>query len=88
LYCRSIYLARDVWELNADSLTFGGTKLTVNGSEDGTDLSAKMIAGLNASIAESIKVGGRYRYIWTGTGTAFTEDVTVHIVKVNLLMRF
>jgi opacity protein-like surface antigen len=69
-------------------LTFGGTKLTVNGSEDGTDLSAKMIAGLNASIAESIKVGGRYRYIWTGTGTAFTEDVTVHIVKVNLLMRF
>ena len=88
MYCRSIYLARDVWELNVDSLTFGETKLTVNGSDDGTDLSAEMIAGLNASIAESIKVGGRYRYIWTGTGTAFMEYVSVHIVKANLLMRF
>lgn len=70
------------------SLTFGGTKLTVNGSEDGTDLSAEMILGLNASIAESIEVGGRYTHIWTDTGTAFTDDVTAHMFEANILTRF
>ena len=76
------------WEANLDSITFNGSTLTVNGSEDGTDLTAEAIVGLDAAVSDSVTFGGRYTYLWTDTGTAFTDDVTAHMVKFNVGMKF
>lgn len=76
------------WEANLDSVTFNATTLTVNGSEDGTDLTAEAIVGLDAAVSDSVTFGGRYTYLWTDTGTAFTDDVTAHMVKLNVGMKF
>lgn len=76
------------WEANLDSVTFNGTTLNVNGSEDGTDLSAEMILGVNADISDSITIGGRYTYLWTDTGTAFTDDVTAHMAQLSVGIKF
>jgi len=76
------------WEANLDSVTFNGTTLTVNGSEDGTDLSAEMVLGFDAEISDSMTIGGRYTYLWTDTATQFTEDVTAHLATLNVGVRF
>jgi len=76
------------WEANLDSVTFNATTLTVNGSEDGTDMTAEAIVGLDAAVSDSVTLGGRYTYLWTDTGTAFTDDVTAHMVKLNVGIKF
>ena len=76
------------WEINLDSISQGGTTLTVNGQEDDTDLAANLIVGLEYPVTDQIWLGGRYTYIWTDTGTDISEDVTANIFQASAKFRF
>ena len=76
------------WEINIDSISQGGTTLTVNGQDDDTDLAANLIAGLEYPVTDQIWLGGRYTYSWTNTGTDISEDVTANIFQASAKFRF
>lgn len=78
------------WDIEVRSATSGGTTLTCTGncSEDGTDLTAKAMAGVDFAVSENFSAGVRYQYLWTDTGTAISDDVTAHVVQASVKISF
>ena len=78
------------WEITLDSATSGGNTLTCTSgcSADGTDLAAKGIVGAAFAVADNASAGIEYQYFWTDTGTAITDDVTVHAIQASLKFNF
>jgi len=76
------------WKAKLNSISSGGSTLIVNGEDDGTDLTANLIAGLNFNFSEKVNGGIRYKYIWTDTGTSVLDDVTAHALQASLTFHF
>ena len=76
------------WEVKLNRISQGSNSLTVNGKESGTDLAASAIAGFDFKLGESVAGGLRYKYLWTDTGTAYTDDVTAHVFLASVKIAF
>jgi opacity protein-like surface antigen len=73
------------WEREINSI---GTLSIINGKEDGTDLAAQFIAGIDTNLRDNISAGIRYQYVWTDTGDNFLDDVTANIIQASIRIRF
>jgi opacity protein-like surface antigen len=77
------------WEREINSVSQNGTTLFIaNGKEDGTDLAAQFIAGVDTNLRDNISAGIRYQYVWTDTGDSLLDDVTANIVQASIRIRF
>ena len=76
------------WETKINSLTSGGTTLTVNSKEDGTDFLAAIIAGLEYNHSNNIALAFKYHHYWANTGQNGVDDVEADSVVGSLRFRF
>ena len=76
------------WETKINSLTSGGTTLTVNGKDDGTDFIKAIIAGLEYNHSNNIALAFKYQHYWTDTAKNGFDDVEADSVVGSLRFRF
>jgi len=70
------------------TFTSGGTTLTVNSKEDGTDFLAAIIAGLEYNHSNNIALAFKYHHYWANTGQNGVDDVEADSVVGSLRFRF
>ena len=76
------------WEDTINSLSSGGTTLTVNGEESATDFASNITAGLEYSQSENLSIGFRYRHVWINSGKNGVEDSEADNIAGTLTYRF
>jgi opacity protein-like surface antigen len=76
------------WEDTVDSISAGGTTVTVNGTAEHTDAIYNITAGLEYSHSQNLFVGIRYRHVWADSGRNGFEDSEVDNITGNLTYRF
>jgi opacity protein-like surface antigen len=76
------------WEDEINSITSGGTTLTVNGKESATDFASNITTGLEYSQNENLSVGIKYRHVWIDSGKNGVEDSEADNIAGTLTYRF
>ena len=75
------------WEDTINSISSGGTTLTVNGKESATDFASNITTGLEYSQSENLSVGIKYRHAWIDSGKNGVEDSEADNITGNLTDR-
>lgn len=76
------------WEDKINSISDGGTTLTVNGKESATDFASNIVAGLEYSQNENLSLGIRYRHAWIDSGKGGVDDSEADNIVGTLTYRF
>tara|TARA_Y100001934_G_C12164269_1_gene683475 strand:- start:44 stop:904 length:861 start_codon:yes stop_codon:yes gene_type:complete len=76
------------WEDTIDSISAGGTTLTVSGKESSTDFASNLTAGLEYSQSENLSIGFRYRHVWINSGKGGVDDSEADNIVGTLTYRF
>src|SRR5579875_441094 len=79
-----------------DSITSGGTTVTVNGSDNETDFAANGIVGVDYRLSPQLTIGGRYRLLYVNTASsgnsggifASNDDFIGHVLTANATWHF
>ena len=76
------------WEDTINSISSGGSTLTVNGKASDTDFASNITAGLEYSQNENLSVGIKYRHMWIDSGTGGVDDSETDNIAGTLTYRF
>ena len=76
------------WEDKIDSITAGGTTLTVNGKESETDFQAAILAGLDFDLKQDLRASVKYRHVWVDSGQKGVDDAEADNITGSLSYRF
>ncbi len=76
------------WEDSIDSISSGGTTLSVNSKVEHTDAVYNITAGLEYNQSQNLFLGFRYRHLWADTGRLGVENAEVDNITANLTYRF
>ena len=76
------------WEDKINSVTAGGTTLTVDGKESETDFQAAILAGLDFDLNQNFIARVKYRHAWVDSGMKGLDDSETDNITGSLSYRF
>lgn len=76
------------WETEVNSISGGGSTLTVNGKTDDTDFLGMVLLGLEYQLNKNFLLSGRWRHVWMDTGKEGFDDAEADNLVANLSYRF